>query len=98
VKTKRIEVTLEITIPDEWSIGETEDWLAHSLYRTARPPHSNLIWSPKVEVGMQRSTKTIAKPTEPIQRRKHGQNSVCTAPRSPSHGKVGRGIREAKGK
>jgi len=53
-KTKRIEVTLDITIPDEWSIGETEVWLNKKL-RTTYAGHG---WRTDTEVGMQRSKKS----------------------------------------
>lgn len=47
-KMKRIEVTVEIDIPDYWTIGDTEESVVKSL-------HSGGFKN--VEVGMQRSTK-----------------------------------------
>ena len=49
-KTKRIQVTLDITIPADWTIGETEVWL-HKKLRTTYAGHG---WRTDTEVGMQR--------------------------------------------
>lgn len=58
MNTKRIEVTMEITIPSEWSIYQTEKWLTDQVKRGARkhPDGSTRMvqWDPAVEVGMQR--------------------------------------------
>lgn len=48
-KTKRIEVTLEIDIPEEWTIGDTDVFITRSLDQH----HDE--WESRCEVGMQRS-------------------------------------------
>jgi hypothetical protein len=53
VSTRRIEVTLDITIPEDWTIGQTEEWLVRALGE-----HRAVWWEPQVEVGMQRSMKS----------------------------------------
>lgn len=62
-KTKRIEVTIEITIPDDWTIGQTEEWLENKLKLDAKQRidvdknGQVMQWNPRIEVGMQRSVK-----------------------------------------
>ena len=57
MKTKRIEVTLRITIPHEWTIGETEEFIEKHLIDAAVARGLIRGWNPRVEVGMQRSTR-----------------------------------------
>jgi len=49
-KTKRLRVTIDITIPADWTVGETEMW----LYNRLRTTHVHDGWRSKPEVGMQR--------------------------------------------
>jgi len=52
-KTKRIQVTLDVTIPEDWTIGETEMW----LYKKLRTMHVRDGWRSKPEVGDQRTKR-----------------------------------------
>lgn len=49
MKTKRIQVTLEITIPADWTIGGTEEWFVTKLQSSSK------TWKSKVLVDEQRS-------------------------------------------
>lgn len=53
MKTKRIQVTLEITIPADWTIGETENWFVNQLSYHRGP--RQLGWKSSVLVDEQRS-------------------------------------------
>lgn len=53
---KRIQVTLDITIPADWNIGETECWLVKKL----RTTHAADGWRTDVEVGMQRMKPALS--------------------------------------
>lgn len=56
MKTKRIQVTLEITIPADWTIGETDDWFVRQL--SYAPAPITLGWKSNVLVDEQRSAAT----------------------------------------
>lgn len=53
MKTKRIQVTLEIDIPENWTIGGTEEWFVAKLQSSSR------TWKSNVEVGEQRSMRSV---------------------------------------
>ena len=53
MKTKRIQVTLEITIPADWTIGETDDWFVKQLSHNRSG--TKVGWKPVVLVDEQRS-------------------------------------------
>jgi hypothetical protein len=48
--TKRIQVTLDITIPADWTLGETEVW----IYKRLRTTYVSHGWRTDAEVGEQR--------------------------------------------
>jgi hypothetical protein len=53
MKTKRIQVSLEITIPADWNIGETDDWFVSQL--SHHRGLGKLGWKVNVLVNEQRS-------------------------------------------
>jgi hypothetical protein len=55
-KTKRIQVTLDITIPANWTIGETEMW----IYKKLRTTYAGHGWRTDAEVGEQRMKRDNA--------------------------------------
>jgi hypothetical protein len=48
--TKRIQITLDITIPSDWTLGETEMW----IYKRLRTTYVSHGWRTDAEVGEQR--------------------------------------------
>lgn len=55
MKTKRIEITMEVTIPDDFTIGETEEWILYALMGRFHSERGTRLWDPKIEVGLHRS-------------------------------------------
>jgi len=53
--TKRIQVTLDITIPADWTLGETEVW----LYKKLRTTYAGHGWRTDAEVGEQRMKRPV---------------------------------------